>query len=352
MTILYIIIAVLFFGLLVGIHEFGHFSVAKLSGIRVEEFSIGMGPALFQKEKGETKYSLRAVPFGGYCAMTGEDGESEDPRAFVNQTFIKKLLTLCAGSFMNLLLGFLMVLLFFADAKAFAAPVIETFMDGCPYEAADGLQQGDRFVKIDGHRIYMYSDVSEYLSRGEGIHDITVRRGNEKITLDDYKMVPVEYPGQENKMYGFTFGYEEATLKNKLTHAVDLTAEFTRWVWMGLEQLFSGEAKMEDLAGPVGIVDLMAETGEQAESASDAFYSLVYLGAFIAVNLAVMNMLPIPALDGGRVFCLIITALIELVTGRKVDPKYESYIHAAGMILLLALMAFIMFNDIVRIVVK
>ena len=353
MTILYVLIAVLFFGILVIVHELGHFAAAKACNIRVEEFSVGMGPAIFKKQKGETLYAVRAVPFGGYCAMTGEDGESDDPRAFGNQSPWKRLLVLCAGSFMNFVMGYLLVWVFFIGAKAFAAPIIESFMDGCPYiasENAPGFAVGDRILSIDGHRIYMYSDVSDFLAKGNGDFNIVLKRGNEKVRLENYHMVPVEYEGQEKKMYGFNFGYEEATFKTKLRHSWDMTMEFGRWVWMGLDSLFSGEANVSDLSGPVGIVDLMAETGEQAESVSDALFSMVYLGAFIAVNLAMMNMLPIPALDGGRVFLLIVSCVIEKITGRKLDPKYEGYIHGAGMVLLLALMAFIMFNDIVRII--
>ncbi len=128
--------------------------------------------------------------------------------------------------------------------------------------------------------------------------------------------------------------------------------EFSRWVWMGLEQLFEGQVTVNDMAGPVGIVDMMAQTGESAASTTDAILDILYLGAFIAVNLAIMNMLPIPALDGGRVFLLLVTWVIERITKKHLDPKYEGYIHAAGMVLLLALMAYVMFNDIVRIVTK
>ena len=161
--IVYIIIAVLFFGILVGIHEFGHFAVAKLCGIRVEEFAIGMGPAIFQKQKGETLYSLRCVPFGGYCAMTGEDGESEDPRAFVNQKVWKRLLVLVAGAFMNFLLGFVIVFVLYSGASGYAVPAIASFMDGCPYESEDAFLPGDWILSIDGHRIYSTGDVSQFL---------------------------------------------------------------------------------------------------------------------------------------------------------------------------------------------
>ena len=153
-------------------------------------------------------------------------------------------------------------------------------------------------------------------------------------------------------MYGFYFGTDPATFGNKLRYSWNTTMEFVRMVWDALGQLFGGKVSVNDLSGPVGIVDMMAETGEQSASVSDALYNIFYLGAFIAVNLAVMNMLPIPALDGGRIFLLLVTALIEAVTRRKLNPKYEAYIHAAGMILLLGLMAYVMFHDIFRIVTK
>jgi regulator of sigma E protease len=160
------------------------------------------------------------------------------------------------------------------------------------------------------------------------------------------------YEGQTKELYGFNFGYEEATLPVKLRYSWDTAMEFGRLVWMGLGQLIHGEVGLKEMSGPVGIVDLMAETGEQAETTSDAVYDILYLGAFIAVNLALMNMLPIPALDGGRVFLLLVTLLIEAITRKKLDPKYEGAIHAAGMVLLLLLMAVIMFNDIIKIIVR
>lgn len=352
MTIIYILLAILLFGVLIAVHEFGHFTAAKLCGVRVDEFAIGMGPALIKKQKGETLYSLRAVPIGGFCAMAGEDEALDDPRAFTSQSVWKRLIILAAGSFMNFVLGLVIVLCIYASATGFRAPVIESFMDGCPYEGADGFQAGDRILSIDGRRIYQYSDIADFLSRGDGTYDIVVRRDGKRVELRDFKLVPVEYEGQERKMYGFYFGDDEGTLANKLRYSWNTTMEFGRWVWMGLEQLFQGQVTVNDMAGPVGIVDLMAQTGESAPSTTDAILDILYLGAFIAVNLAIMNMLPIPALDGGRVFLLLVTWVIERITKKRLDPKYEGYIHAAGMVLLLALMAYVMFNDIVRIVTK
>lgn len=350
MIILYVILAILLFGVLIAIHELGHFMVAKACGVRVDEFSIGMGPAIFKRQKGETLYSLRCVPIGGFCAMAGEDEQSSDPRAFTNQAPWKRVLILAAGSFMNFLLGLLIVVILYSGATGFRAPVLEGFMDGCPYTGEEGLQVGDRFYSVDGHRIYQYYDVSDFLTQGDGSYDLVLIRDGKKLRLNDFELTPVEYEGYENKMYGFYFGYDEATLGTKLQYSWNTTMEFGRWVWMGLSQLVSGEVGVKDMSGPVGIVDLMAETGEQAESVSDAVYNILYLGAFIAVNLAMMNMLPIPALDGGRIFLLLVTWIIELVSQKRLDPKYEGYIHAAGMVLLLGLMAFVMFNDIVRIV--
>jgi len=252
---------------------------------------------------------------------------------------------------MNFLLGLLIVGIIYADAGAFKAPIIAEFMPGCPYEQADGLQVGDRFYKIDGHRIYEYYDVSDYLVTAE-THDIVLIRDGHKVKLEDYNIVPVEYEGYETKMYGFYFGYEDATFGAKLRNTWYTCMEFVRMVIQGLRELVSGNVGVNDLSGPVGIVDMMAQTGESAQSFAEGLSDISYFGAFIAVNLAVMNMLPIPALDGGRIFFLLVTVVIEAITRKKLDPKYEGYIHAAGMVLLLALMAFIMLHDIFRIVTK
>mgnify|MGYP000062585299 CR=1 FL=1 len=262
----------------------------------------------------------------------------------------QRMLVMAAGAVMNFVLGFVIVACLYANAQAFRVPVLAGFIEGCPYESAEGLQQGDRFYSIDGHRIYQYYDVSDFISKGDGSYDIVVIRDGKKVKLEDFKLVPLEYEGYENKMYGFLFGVEEATIGAKIENTWNTCMEFVRMVWMGLSELVSGNVGVKDMAGPVGIVDMMAQTGEQAESVSDALSSIFYFGAFIAVNLAVMNMLPIPALDGGRVFLLIITCIIEVITRKKLNPKYEGYIHAAGMVLLLALMVYVMFNDIIRIV--
>lgn len=349
---MYIIIAIIIFGILIAIHEFGHFTAAKLCGVKVEEFAIGMGPALFKKQKGETVYALRILPIGGFCAMAGEDEESDDPRAFTNQGFWKKFVILCAGSFMNLVLGIVLILIMYAGAQAFVTPTIDHFMDGCPYEGTEAMQAGDTFYSIDGQRIYLVSDVSSFLMRGDGVYDIVMLRDGEKVELKDFALTAKTYAeyANEGPKYGFVFGYTEATFGTKLEYTWNTTLEFSRLVWLGLGDLINGKVGLKDMSGPVGIVDMMNEVGQQAESAKAAADNLLYISAFIAVNLAIMNMLPIPALDGGRVFLMIVTVIIEAVSRKKLDPKYEGYIHLGGMVLLLGLMALVMYNDIAKLI--
>ena len=349
---MYIIIAIIIFGILIAIHEFGHFTAAKLCGVKVEEFAIGMGPALFKKQKGETVYALRILPIGGFCAMAGEDEETDDPRAFTNQGFWKKFVILCAGSFMNLVLGIVLILIMYAGAQAFVTPTIDHFMDGCPYEGAEAMQPGDTFYSIDGQRIYLVSDVSSFLIRGDGVYDIVMLRDGEKVELKDFALTTKTYAeyADEGPKYGFVFGYTEATFGTKLEYTWNTTLEFSRLVWLGLGDLINGKVGLKDMSGPVGIVDMMNEVGQQAESAKAAADNLLYISAFIAVNLAIMNMLPIPALDGGRVFLMIVTVIIEAVSRKKLDPKYEGYIHLGGMVLLLGLMALVMYNDIAKLI--
>ena len=251
---------------------------------------------------------------------------------------------------MNFVVGLLLLLIVFAQAKSFSTPTLTDFMDGCPYQGEDALQVGDTIWSIDGHRIYFTTNVSEYLARGGDTHDIVVKRGGEKVALNDFYLVAREYPGQDGKMYGFYFGTKPATFGAKLQTTWYSAMDFVRMVWMGLSDLLAGAVGVKDLSGPVGIVSMMNEVGKESATKAAAFSNIAYFSAFIAVNLAVMNMLPLPALDGGRVFCLLVTWVLERISRRKIDPKYEGYIHTAGLVLLLALMAYVMYNDISKLV--
>ena len=350
----YILAAILVFGVLIAVHELGHFMAAKACGVRVNEFSIGMGPVLWKKQKGETQYSLRLFPVGGFCAMEGEEEDSDDPTALNNQGFWAKLLIFAAGAAMNFIAGLLIILVLYADAQAFYVPVVAGFADGCPLESADGLQEGDRLLRIDGEKVYVYSDISLLMGLNKtGAFDLQIERNGEVITLRDFTMERREYTDQNGKAYtgyGLYFGAEEATLGRKLSYSWNNAMDFARLVRLSLQMLVTGQAGVKDLSGPVGIVSTMTQVGEQAATTRAAVENIAYLAALIAVNLAVMNLLPLPALDGGKIFFLVINAVSMLLFKKQIPAKYENYIHFAGLILLLALMAVITFSDVWKLI--
>ena len=350
----YILAAILVFGVLIAVHELGHFMAAKACGVRVNEFSIGMGPALWKKQKGETQYSLRLFPVGGFCAMEGEEEDSDDPTALNNQGFWAKLLIFAAGAAMNFIAGLLIILVLYADAQAFYVPVVAGFADGCQLESADGLQEGDRLLRIDGEKVYVYSDISLLMGLNKtGAFDLQIERNGEVITLRDFTMERREYTDQNGKAYtgyGLYFGAEEATLGRKLSYSWNNAMDFARLVRLSLQMLVTGQAGVKDLSGPVGIVSTMTQVGEQAATTRAAVENIAYLAALIAVNLAVMNLLPLPALDGGKIFFLVINAVSMQLFKKQIPAKYENYIHFAGLILLLALMAVITFSDVWKLI--
>lgn len=350
----YILAAILVFGVLIAVHELGHFMAAKACGVRVNEFSIGMGPALWKKQKGETQYSLRLFPVGGFCAMEGEEEDSDDPTALNNQGFWAKLLIFAAGAAMNFIAGLLIILVLYADAQAFYVPVVAGFADGCPLESADSLQEGDRLLRIDGEKVYVYSDISLLMGLNKtGAFDLQIERNGEVITLRDFTMERREYTDQNGKAYtgyGLYFGAEEATLGRKLSYSWNNAMDFARLVRLSLQMLVTGQAGVKDLSGPVGIVSTMTQVGEQAATTRAAVENIAYLAALIAVNLAVMNLLPLPALDGGKIFFLVINAVSMQLFKKQIPAKYENYIHFAGLILLLALMAVITFSDVRKLI--
>lgn len=345
---MYIIAAILIFGLLIAVHELGHFATAKLLGVSVEEFSIGMGPLLWSRQKGETLYSLRALPIGGFCALEGEDEESDDPRAFGRARAWKKFLILVAGAAMNFLVGVLLCLILSAPNQAFITAEIASFNENFSLQGEDGLMVGDRVISIDGERIYLYSDILLMLSRSGETMDLVVERNGERLVLEDFPLVPREYTenGITVRRYGMTFHVEEATLGSRLENGWLTAVDFVRLVRLSLGDLLAGRAGLRDLSGPIGIVDVMSEVGEASDTVWDAFYNVIYFAALIAVNLAVMNLLPLPALDGGRIFFLFLNGLWLLLFRKTINPRYEGYVHMTGMALLMGLMLVVAFSDI------
>ena len=345
-----ILFAILLFSVLIFVHELGHFVAAKLSGVQVNEFAIFMGPAIFKWKKGETQYSIRCIPIGGYCAMEGEDGDSDNPRAFGAAAWWKRLIILVAGSAMNFVAGLLILVAVYAPIQQIVVPEVAYIEEGCLLAGENGIQVGDKLLSVDGETIYVQSDFTLLTTlKGGDTHDLEIERNGEKILLDDFRMIKSEFPAEDGTTelrYGFSFNSIEATWGVKLDYVWRTALNYARSVRLSLGMLISGQAGLSDMSGPVGIVQQMSETAAASENAFSAFMNMLSFGALIAVNLAVMNLLPIPALDGGRVVGLLLTTAIEKIIGKKLNPKYEGYIHGVGMILLLALMAIIMFKDI------
>ena len=345
-----VIFAIFLFSILIFVHEFGHFITAKLSGVQVNEFSMFMGPAIWKKQVGETLYAIRCIPIGGYCALEGEDEDTDNPRSFQKAVWWKRLIILVAGSAMNFLAGLLIYAFLFLPAQEIVVPEIREFTDCCIFNTEDGLHLGDEILEIDGEKIYTNGDISTLISLNPtGVHDLVIRRGDKIIEFFDYPMTHMhtDENGETYSHYGFGFGVaREASFGDRLGYIWNVTMDNVRMVRLSLQMLLSGQAGLNDMAGPVGIVSQMSEIAAESETTQIAVLNLLSVGAFIAINLAVMNMLPIPALDGGRVVCLLLTTAVEAVTRKKIDPKYEGYLHTVGIILLLGLMAVIMFKDI------
>lgn len=335
-----ILLAILFFGFIITIHEFGHFIVAKLSGVKVNEFAIGMGPAFFKFKKGETQYALRILPIGGYVSMEGEDENSEDERAFNKKPVHKKIAVVAAGAVMNLILGLVLVCVMISQQNLVGTTTIAAFAENAT-SSQYGLQPGDKILRINGTRVLSSMDVSFLMTRDDdGVIDFTVERNGEKVELDNVKFQTKQVDGINYITYDFSIYGLEKTPWNVFKAACSQTVSIARLVWLSLFDLITGRYGLSQLAGPVGTVSVIAEV------ATTGIENLISIFAFITINIGVFNLLPLPALDGGRLFFLI----VEAIRRKPVNPKYEGYVHAAGMVLLLMLMVVVTFNDILNLV--
>lgn len=341
---LQIILAILAFGVLVIVHEFGHFITAKRGGVQVNEFWIGMGPTLIKREHNGTLYCLKLLPFGGACVMEGEDGESENEHAFGKASLPRRMLIVCAGALMNFLVGFLIVLAVVRPNSTnggFVVPTVESLNAQSAAAADGGLQEGDTLLKVGGYHILLRQDLSTALARcaDRSSVEVVVRRDGERVTLPSVDLRATVTDENGNKLIGIVFGEAPDGALMRLKTAVYTSIDYARMVWASLGMLVSGQAGVNDLSGPVGVATVMADAAKYSLS---AFLDMV---AFISINLGVMNLLPLPALDGGRLVFLI----IEGIRRKPVPPKYEGYVHAAGLMLLLALMLYVTGHDIWRI---
>lgn len=344
--------AVLIFGVLIAVHELGHFLAAKLCGVKVNEFSIGMGPLLWQKETEETQYSLRLLPLGGFCAMEGEDEDTGDQRSFVRKGFWQKALILAAGSLMNFLTGVLILLVLYAGSAYLLTDAVVGVAPEFEQVGENGLMEGDIIYKVNGYRTYLQGDASLFLSHAGDTADLEVVRDGRHIRLENLPRKTYTSTDGVSKYTGFGIYVgvhaEEATWLGKLKFTVYNALDFVQLVWFSLAEMISGDVGMEEFSGPVGIVTTITDIGDEAETAVDAWSQIAYFAALLAVNLAVMNLLPIPALDGGRIFFLLVDAVCLKLWKKKIPDKYQAWVNMAGFSLLMAFMLLITFNDVFR----
>ena len=360
-----LIAALIVFSAVIAIHEFGHFTVAKLCGIQVNEFSIGMGPALWKKIYKGTQYSLRALPVGGYVALEGEESpesqqaeaacdereaEDENPVPPEQRTGIplneapvwQRVLVMVAGAFMNFVLGFVvLVILVAAQEGAITSKTIYS-IENDALCGQTGLQAGDEIVAVNGRRCFVANDILYELVRTEAYRaDFTVKRDGQKVELSDVQFNTwQDEDGQTHMTLGFTVYGIKKTPLNVLKEAWNSTLYYGRIVFTSLEDLVRGRESINNLSGPVGIVTAIGQ------AASYGWQDLLELLALITINLGVFNLLPFPALDGGKVVFLI----IEGVTGHAVPEKLQGTLTIAAFALLFGLMLFATYNDIIRLV--
>ena len=332
MKVVGIVFTLICFCLLILGHEFGHFSVGKLLGFKINEFAVGMGPKLWSKKKGETEYSLRAVPIGGFCAFEGEDDGSEDPRAFNRQKPWKKILVLIAGSFNNIVIGIIIFTVIFTVMGSYS-PVLDEVFEGKPAAQA-GIQAGDRIVAVNGKEYENWTDITNAISTAkEDVLDIGVTRNGQRL---DFK-VGTYATEQGTKAIGIKCSVEHSLAK-AVKSAFGECGTMVRSLRDFFGRLFKGQASSDDVGS---IIKIVAISGEYAEQYG--LLTVIYLIALVSVNLGFMNMLPIPALDGGRLLFVI----IRWITRGKLPEKVENIINGVFMVLLLALMVFLMLKDVI-----
>lgn len=338
-----IVIALIIFSIIILFHELGHFLLAKANGIKVNEFSLGLGPTLVGFTKGETKYSLKLLPFGGACMMEGEDGESTDERSFNSKSVWARISVVFAGPLFNFIMAWVFALIVMASV-GFDRPILTSVREGFPAAEA-GLQEGDEIISMNGSRTHFFREVSQFsiFHAGEDAKIVYERDGERYETVLSPKLD--EESGRE------LFGMNGKAMRERGTVLETVANSFYEIRYQicttieSLRMLVTGKVGMKDLSGPVGIVKVMGETYESNESAGGtglALLSMINFSIFLSANLGIMNLLPIPALDGGRLVFLI----IEAIRRKKISPEKEGMVHFVGLVALMALMVFVMFNDI------
>lgn len=334
-----ILITVILFGLIIFIHELGHFIMAKVNGIKINEFALGMGPAIFKFKKGETLYALRVFPIGGYVSMEGEDAESDDENAFSKKKVWGRISVVVAGAFMNLVLGFLViVILTCMQPKIGTIQVAEFSENATSFQT--GLQMGDKIKQVNGRNILIENDIAYGISTDkDGKVDMIVDRDGEKVNLQNVEFqLASNENGKQYVKFDFKVSSEDKNFFNVLEYSFLKTVSTVKTVWYSLIDLITGKASFGDLSGPIGVGNVVGKASSMGIS------GILAMLAFLSINIGIFNLLPLPALDGGRLIFL----LIEAVRGKPINQKYEGYVHAIGFMLLILLMLAVTVNDIFK----
>ena len=325
------LVAIALFLVLIIIHEFGHFIAAKLLGVKVNEFAVGFGPKLFSKQGKETKYSVNLIPLGGYCAMEGEDEDSGDNRAFCNKKPWRRFIIIAMGAIFNLILGLVIVAITLAPQEAFNSTVVAEFKENA-VSSESGLMVNDKITEVEGRKIFSTYDLSyAFTNVKDGKIDITVIRDGRRVELDDVTFNSSEEDGISYLEVDFYVYGIKKTVGSYIEQTFATAASYCAVVWRSLIDIIGGKYGISAVSGPVGV------TAAIGSAAKVSLANLLPIMAIITINLGLFNLLPIPALDGGRLLFI----LIEMIFRKPVPQKYEAAVHAAGFAVLIAFMLFI-----------
>lgn len=333
-----ILLTILFFGITIIIHEAGHFFAAKVSNIKVNEFSVGMGPSIFHFHRGETKYALRFFPIGGYVAMEGEAEDSADARAFNNTAIPKRMAVILAGAFMNFLLGVLLIGILITASGSVATTTITAVSDEVSTSAAL-LLPGDQITEVNGHHLLSAQDLQFELAQipiDQPI-DLTVKRDGEALTIEDVGMTWVDDAGVSHRRLGVTLAAEPVSWKNLIPQTLKSACFDVKLVWESLADLIMGQVSWTQLSGPVGVTQAVSQ------AQSSGWLSVISLFAFLSINIGIFNLIPFPALDGGQFILL----LIEAIRRKPIKREIQSTISVIGFALLMFLVIVITVKDVI-----
>lgn len=339
---MYILLAIVIFGVLILVHELGHYITARIFDVHINEFAIGMGPCIFSRTSKKTgiAYSLRLFPVGGFVSMVGEDEDSDDERALCKKPVWQRIIITAAGSLMNIILGIILTFAMIVSSSAIGGTVVAQFSENS-VSAEKGLEIGDEILAIDGAKTHISTQVVYEITRcTDGPVDITVLRNGEKVEINDVAFGQETEDGITYGICDFKISAEEKSAVNVIRHTWHTAMLSIKMIWQSLGDLITGRYGMEAVSGPVGVTSTITTVAKQST------VSLLYLCSIIAMNLGIFNLLPVPALDGGRLFF----QLIELIFRRPVNRKIEGYIHFIGIVVLLSFMVLITFKDILKLI--